>query len=246
MPPPNPPPHGVNDREQNRRNAIFQKLARMGDGPSGPLATGFEALDRSLGGGLPRGRIVEIFGPPASGKTSLALHIAGSLQRAGSTAAWIDADRTFDPAYTAELGIELDKLPVVQPATTESAMAIARRLMESNLVDLIVVDPAAALVPALELEMGIGDQSPGLYERVLASELRTVARIALRSGVTVLLLNPSREEHDSAGAAAVKLHCWVRISLRQTAYGVRFRVVKNKAAGGPADGEIRWGSVKRP
>ena len=107
MPPQNPPPRAGSSSEEDRRSAIFQKLARMGEPVSRLLPTGFDSLDASLGGGLPRGRIVEIFGPPASGKTTLALHLAKSVQRSGSTAAWIDADRTFDPSYAAAIGLSL-------------------------------------------------------------------------------------------------------------------------------------------
>jgi len=246
MPPQNQPPHADNLREQDRRKAIQEKLSRMEEFPAGPFASGFDALDSALHGGFPRGRIVEIFGPPASGKTTFALQIASNLQRTGNTAVWVDADRSFDPVYAAALGVRLEALTVVQPDTAESAMAMVRQLAESHVVELIIVDSAAALAPALELEAEIGSQSPGLHARVLASGLRTLARIVLQSGATLLLLNPSRDDHDSAAGAPVKLHSWLRIGLSASTRGARFRIVKNKAAGGLTEGEIRWHTIESP
>jgi RecA/RadA recombinase len=134
--------------EQDRRDAIRTRLARMDPAPRrAALATGFEALDAALGG-LPRGRIVELYGPPC-GKTTLALVIVARLQNNGSAAGWLDADRTFDPAYAARSGVALEQLPLVRPDSAEQGLEIARRLALSGALDLLVIDSAAALAPRL-------------------------------------------------------------------------------------------------
>src|SRR5262249_34111936 len=143
-----------------------------------PLPTGFAVLDDALGAGLPRGHVVEIFGPPDSGKTTLGLQVVARAQREGLHAVWVDADRTFDPEYAAVLAVVIERLPGRQPASTENAMAMLHRLTASGALDLMVVDSAAALVPSLELEAGVGNHSAGLYGRVLASGLRTLVRAA--------------------------------------------------------------------
>ena len=146
--------------EEDRQRAIRFKLARMDDRRSGVLATGFAALDAALGiGGLRRGGIVEIFGPSSSGKTTLALQIAALVQSQGFTAAWIDAEHAFDATYAAALGVAIERLPVAQPDSAEEALEMARQLAASSAVDLLIVDSAAALVPRLELEAGIGSGS---------------------------------------------------------------------------------------
>jgi recombination protein RecA len=199
-------------------------------------------------GGLPRGCLVELFGP-SCGKTTLALQVAAHLQKHGSTIAWIDADHAFDALYAVKLGVEIERLPVVEPETAEEALEIARRLAISGAVDLVVVDSAAALVPSLELETGIGASGPGLHSRVLASGLRRLALAVTKAGASVLFLNQTRgrpepsggEAETSAGGPPLKLYAAVRIALgpggrRQ----VRFRVLKNKAATAFVEGDLMW------
>jgi len=240
-------------REQERQHAIRLKLARMesGDHPRvrPAIPTGFGPLDRALGGGLPRSRIVEIFGPASSGKTTLLLQTIAHLQSENLAAAWIDADRSFDPAYATQLGVAVDRLPVAQPDTAEQALEIARQLVGSGAVDLLVVDSAAALVPSLELEAEIGQIAAGLHGRVLASGLRRLAASIGRSDAVAVLLNQSRlrpdmgagEGETSAGGPALKLHAAVRIAmLGGSGRLIRLHVLKNKAAAGAQDGRLEW------
>ena len=234
--------------EQDRQHAIRLKLSRPPVRPADSfIPTGFTALDAALGGGLPRGRILELFGPSSCGKTTLALQTAAHLQSSGLTIGWIDADHTFDPAYAASLGVSIDRLIVLQPAFAEQALAMACRLAASSAVDLIVVDSAAALVPMLELETAIGESGYGLQARVLASGLRKLAAEAARSGAATLFLNQLRgrseavEDETTAGGPSLKLHASARIALRPaSAARVRFRILKNKAAASFASGELAW------
>lgn len=231
--------------EDDRQRVIRQKLARMQDRALTMLATGFPSLDSALGiGGLPRGRIVELFGPASSGKTTLALQIVAHAQEGGAAAAWIDADHSFDPAYAAGLAVVLDAMPVARPDTAEEAIEIIRQLGASGAVDLIVVDSAASLVPRMELETPLGESGPGTQSRVLASGLRKLASTASRSGVVILFLNQARESSAagevSAGGPGLKMHSAVRIFLEPAARGVRFRTLKNKVSGAFAEGELHW------
>ncbi len=241
-------------KEEDRQRAIRLKLARMPSAP-GRLAgagipTGLAALDRALGaGGLPRGRIVELFGPSACGKTTLLLQSIAHLQNNGLTAAWIDADHTFDPNYAGQLGVAIERLPVAQPDTAEQALEIARQLAGSGAVDLLVVDSAAALVPQLELEAGIGQDVRSLHSRVLASGLRKLAQSVAKTDTSVVFLNQTRSRLDasegesdtSAGGPPLKLYAAIRIALFP-AGGNRIcvRVLKNKVANTSAEGEFEW------
>ena len=224
--------------------------ARRAGYVGGPaLSTGFAALDGALGmGGVPRGCLVELFGP-SCGKTTLALQVVAHLQKKGSTAAWIDSDHAFDAQYAVKLGVEIERLPVVEPESAEEALEIARRLAISGAVDLLVVDSAAALVPSLELETGIGASGPGLHSRVLAAGLRRLAMAVTRSGASVLFLNQTRgrpepsggEAETSAGGPPLKLYAAVRIALGPAGERrVRFRVLKNKLATAFVEGELKW------
>lgn len=248
-------------KEQDRRRAIRLRLARMDESPAGQaIPTGFAALDRALGGGgLPRNRIIELFGPSSSGKTTLLLQTIAHLQSLGLSAAWIDADRSFDPAYAAHLGVLVERLPVAQPDAAEQALEIARQLASSGAIDLLVVDSAAALVPSLELEAAIGQSAPGLHSRVLASGLRKLAGSVARSGAAAVFLNQTRsrpnvsggEAETSAGGAPLKLYAAVRIALFGSgARQAGFRVLKNKVAEGSPEGFLEWrrggGFVKSP
>ena len=240
-------------KEEDRRRVIQHKLARMSSEPAGALvSTGFAALDAALGvGGLPRGVIVEIFGPPDSGKTTLILQIAARAQRSGLRAAWVDTECTFDPRYAAALGVAVEELTVVRPDSAEQALTMLHHLARSCALGLIVVDSAAALVPALELEADIGDQSPGLQSRVIAAGLRTLSHVVANAAITVVFLNQAwtrqtgfgENWETSAGGPALKLHSSIRIALNQvTETRVSFRILKNKAAAAFGTGELTRGA----
>jgi recombination protein RecA len=210
------------------------------------LPTGFVSLDRALGGGLPRGRITEIFGPPSCGKSALALQIVAHTQRGGGAAAWIDAEHAFSPPFAAQLAIDVNRLPVAVPVSAEQAGAMARHLLASGALDLVVIDSAAALVPELENGAIIGPG--GLQSRVLGSELRKLAAAAGGSGAAVLILNQTRIQKDrlaggfetSAGGPSLKLYSAARIAMAATGRIVRFRVVKNSLAAAFATGDLQW------
>ena len=210
------------------------------------LPTGFASLDRALGGGLPRGRIIEIFGPPSCGKTALALQIVAHVQRSGSAAAWIDAEHAFSPPFAAQLGVDVSRLPAAVPDSAEQAGAIARQFLASGALDLVVIDSAAALVPEMDKGAIIGPG--GLQSRVLGSELRKLAASAGRSGAAVLILNQTRMQTDrvsggletSAGGPGPKLYSAARIAMTAAGRTVRFRIVKNSLAAAFATGDLQW------
>jgi recombination protein RecA len=237
-------------KEEDRQRAILLRLARMRSPSAAPDAffpSGFRALDAALGSGFPRGQMVELFGPSGCGKTTLAIQCVAHAQKSALTAAWIDADHTFDPAYATRLGVDMERVPLAQPASAEQGMEIARQLAGSGAVDLVVVDSAAALVPLLELEAGIGNDAPGLHSRVLASGLRKLRHTLLRSGACVVFLNQMRnrpeassgEGETSAGGVPLKLFAAVRLALIPSA-GARLtlRVRKNKVAESMAEGTL--------
>jgi len=229
-------------KEEERQRAIVLRLARMRTPSSAPgtfFASGFRALDEALGSGFPRGHMVELFGPAGCGKTTLAIQCVAHAQKDGLTAAWIDADHTFDPAYAKGLGLDMERVPFAQPASAEEGMEIVRALVGSGAVDLVVVDSAAALVPRLELEAGIGNDAPGLHSRVLASGLRKLRQALVKSGACVLFLNQMRnrpeassgEGETTAGGAPLKLFAGVRIAMVPAAGSrVMLRTRKNKVA----------------
>jgi recombination protein RecA len=246
-------------KESERREAIRRRLALSADRVSTepPIASGLRPLDEALGGGYPRCGIVEIYGPPSSGKTTIALRSVANAQRAGLTVAWIDADRTFDAAYAASLGVLLEKLTVTLPNSAEAAMEMARELAESAVVDLLVIDSVAALAPMAELAAPMGECSQGLQGSVLASGLRRLAAAATRGGTTALALNqtrgrPSREDDEvSAGGPPLRLRAGVRISLTPgDGARVRFRLLKNRSARAFSQGVLslltEGGCVKGP
>jgi len=236
--------------EEERQRAIWLRLARMGTASGAPevfFASGFRALDEVLGGGFPRGHIVELFGPSGCGKTTLAIQSVARAQQNAFTAAWIDADHTFDPAWAAALGVDMEHVPFARPANAEQGMEIARQLVGSGAVDLVVVDSAAALVPRLELEAGIGNDAPGLHARVLASGLRKLSSTLRKSAACVVFLNQMRnrpeastgEGETSAGGAPLKLFAAVRIAMIPAAGGrMVLRVRKNKVAEGMAESAL--------
>jgi recombination protein RecA len=235
--------------EQDRQRAIHLKLGRMADRSPAVIPTGLAALDAALGvGGLPRGRIAEIFGPPSCGKSTLAFQIVARLQRGGLGAAWIDADSAFDPARADALGVSIERLAVVQPSSAEEALEIACRLAASGAVDLLAIDSVAALVPRLEMAAQIGESGSGLHARVLASGLRKLSAAAARAGMAVLCINQTRRapqfdaEENSAGGPGLKLYAAVRIAMRPVAgrRTVTFRILKNKVAAAFTTCELEW------
>jgi recombination protein RecA len=233
----------------------FGKGSVMRLGAGGPLEeiavipTGAISLDVALGvGGLPRGRITEIYGPESSGKTTLALHVVAEAQRLGGIAAFIDAEHALDPIYARKLGVNIDELLISQPDTGEQALEIAETLVRSNAVDVIVIDSVAALVPRAELDGDMGDSLPGLQARLMSQALRKLTAAISRSGAIVIFINQIREKigvmfgnpETTTGGRALKFYASVRLDIRRQdaikqgteSLGVRtkVKVVKNKLA----------------
>jgi len=213
------------------------------------ISTGAISLDIALGGkGIPRGRIVEIFGPESSGKTTLALTVAANAQKDGGVAAFIDAEHALDPSWARKIGVNIDDLLVSQPDTGEQALEICELLVRSNAVDIIVIDSVAALVPRAEIEGEMGDASMGLQARLMSQAMRKLTGVIARSNCTVVFINQIREKigvmfgspETTTGGRALKFYSSVRIDVRRTGAikegdvtigsRTRARVVKNKIA----------------
>jgi recombination protein RecA len=233
----------------------FGKGSVMRLGAGGPLEeiatipTGALSLDVALGiGGLPRGRVTEIYGPESSGKTTLALHVIAEAQRLGGIAAFIDAEHALDPIYARKLGVNTDELLISQPDTGEQALEIAETLVRSNAVDVIVIDSVAALVPRAELDGDMGDSLPGLQARLMSQALRKLTAAISRSGVVIIFINQIREKigvmfgspETTTGGRALKFYASIRLDIRRQdaikvgteSIGVhtKVKVVKNKLA----------------
>ena len=213
------------------------------------LPTGCLSLDLAIGvGGLPRGRIIEIYGPESSGKTTVALHCIAEAQKAGGVAAFIDAEHALDPVYAKNLGVNLDELYVSQPDTGEQALDITASLVSSKAVDIIVVDSVAALTPKAEIEGDMGDSHVGLQARLMSQALRKLTAITNKSKTCIIFINQLREKvgvmfgnpEVTAGGKALKFYASVRIDVRKAdslkntdgAYGnhTKAKIVKNKVA----------------
>lgn len=212
------------------------------------IPTGSLSLDLALGGGLPKGRIIEIYGPESSGKTTLALHAIAEIQKDGGTAAFVDAEHALDPAYAKKLGVKVESLLVSQPDNGEQALEITETLVRSNAVDLIVVDSVAALVPRAEIEGDMGDSHMGLQARLMSQALRKLTGVINRSNATVIFINQIRMKigvmfgnpETTTGGNALKFYASVRMDIRRisqikegdTIIGnrTRVKVVKNKIA----------------
>jgi recombination protein RecA len=213
------------------------------------IPTGSISLDLALGvGGIPRGRVIEIFGPEASGKTTLTLSVIAQAQKQGGVAAFIDAEHAFDSTYAKKIGVNLDDLLISQPDTGEQALEIAETLVRSNAVDLVVIDSVAALTPRAEIEGEMGDSHMGLQARLMSQALRKLTGTISKSKTCVIFINQIREKigvmfgnpETTTGGRALKFYSSVRIDLRRTGYikngdevigsRVRIRVVKNKVA----------------
>jgi len=213
------------------------------------IPTGSLSLDIALGGvGVPRGRVLEVFGPESSGKTTLCLHIVGNAQKSGGVAAFIDAEHALDPSWAKRLGVQLDDLLVSQPDSGEQALEICELLVRSNAVDVIVVDSVAALIPRAEIEGEMGDTHVGLQARLMSQALRKLTAAIAKSRTTVIFINQIREKigvmfgnpETTPGGRALKFYASVRIDVRRTqtikeaevsiGARTRARVVKNKMA----------------
>ncbi|MGR2753835.1 recombinase RecA [Agromyces arachidis] len=248
------------DREKALETALAQidrqfgkgSVMRLGSEERAPveiIPTGSIALDVALGvGGLPRGRIIEIYGPESSGKTTLTLHAIANVQRAGGIAAFIDAEHALDPEYAKKLGVDIDSLLVSQPDTGEQALEIADMLIRSGSIDLVVIDSVAALVPRAEIEGEMGDSHVGLQARLMSQALRKLTGGLNQTKTTAIFINQLREKigvffgspETTAGGKALKFYASVRLDIRRIetlkdgteAVGnrTRVKVVKNKMA----------------
>ena len=248
------------DREKALAAALAQidrqfgkgSVMRLGDEVRAPIEvipTGSIALDIALGiGGLPRGRVVEIFGPESSGKTTVALHAVASAQRLGGIAAFIDAEHALDPEYAKKLGVDTDALLVSQPDTGEQALEIADMLIRSGALDVIVIDSVAALVPKAEIEGEMGDTHVGLQARLMSQALRKLTGALNNSGTTAIFINQLREKigvmfgspETTTGGRALKFYASIRLDVRRietlkdgsepVGSRTRVKVVKNKVS----------------
>ena len=248
------------DKEKNLEQAIAQiekefgkgSIMRLGDFEAQNIEvipTGCLPLDVALGvGGVPRGRIIEIFGPESSGKTTVSLHIVAEAQKMGGTAAFIDAEHALDPNYAARLGVDIKNLYVSQPDTGEQGLEIAESLVRSGSIDIIVIDSVAALTPKAEIDGEMGDSHVGLQARLMSQALRKLAGITSKTKTCVIFINQLREKvgimfgnpETTPGGKALKFYSSVRLDVRKgeiikdgdTAVGARtkVKVVKNKVA----------------
>jgi recombination protein RecA len=212
------------------------------------ISSGALTLDLALGGGLPKGRVIEIYGPESSGKTTVALHALAEVQRNGGIAAFVDAEHALDPTYAAALGVDIDNLLISQPDTGESALEIVDQLVRSAAVDIVVIDSVAALVPRAEIEGDMGDTHVGLQARLMSQALRKITGNIGKSGCTVIFINQLRQKigvtygspETTTGGNALKFYASVRLDIRRIQtlkkgtdeYGnrVKVKVAKNKVA----------------
>ena len=251
----------MSDKEKALENAVAQIERQFGKGSIMKLgeaaatmqidtvSTGSIALDLALGvGGIPRGRVVEIYGPESSGKTTIALHCIAEAQANGGAAAFIDVEHALDPSYARNLGVDLDNLLVSQPDTGEQALDIAEMLVRSNAVDVVVIDSVAALVPKAEIEGDMGDAHVGLQARLMSQALRKLTAAISKSRTTMMFINQIREKvgvmfgspETTSGGRALKFYASVRLDIRRlesikigtdvVGSRTRVKVVKNKVA----------------
>jgi recombination protein RecA len=226
-------------------------IMKLGEGYGGQVEcvpTGSLSLDLALGGGIPKGRIIEVYGPESSGKTTLTLHVIAEVQKRGGTAAFIDAEHALDPQYAKRIGVDTDNLLLSQPDNGEQALEITETLVRSNAVDIIVVDSVAALVPRAEIEGDMGDSHMGLQARLMSQALRKLTGVISRSKATVIFINQIRMKigvmfgnpETTTGGNALKFYSSVRVDIRRISQikkgdeiignRTRVKVVKNKIA----------------
>lgn len=240
--------------EQNFGTGSIMKMGTSRHMDVATTPTGSLSLDLALGGGIPKGRVVEIYGPESSGKTTLTLHIIAEIQKLGGQAAFVDAEHALDPAYAKRIGVDIDNLLISQPDTGEQALEITETLVRSNAVDIVVVDSVAALTPRAEIEGEMGDAQMGLQARLMSQALRKLTAAISKSNCTVIFLNQLRMKigvmfgnpETTTGGQALKFYSSVRMEIRKigkiegTETGlegkelignrVRVKVVKNKVA----------------
>ena len=250
----------VQHRLKAAESAIDQIKSRFGDGAImkfgeakamqvDAVSTGSLSVDIALGvGGVPRGRVIEIYGPEASGKTTLAQHIVAEVQKLGGIAAYVDAEHALDPDYAKKIGVHIDELLISQPDTGEQALEIVETLVRSNAIDVVVIDSVAALVPKAEIEGEMGDQHMGLQARLMSQALRKLTGIISKSKTIVVFINQTRlkigivfgNPETTTGGVALKFYSSVRIEIRRAAQikqgdkiignRVKIKIVKNKVA----------------
>lgn len=239
----------VNEIKEKFGDGMIMKLGDVRKVDVEAIPTGSVSLDIALGiGGVPRGRIIEVYGPESSGKTTLALHIIANAQKKGGTSAFVDAEHALDPEYAKKIGVKIEDLLISQPDTGEQALDIVETLVRSNAVDVVVVDSVAALVPRAEIEGEMGDQHVGRQARLMSQALRKLTAIVARSNVIVIFINQLRMKigvmfgnpETTTGGQALKFYSSVRLEVRRSAQikrgediignRVKVKVVKNKVA----------------
>jgi len=260
----------TNEKDRSLEQAFTQierqfgkgAIMRLGDSasmsePAGTISSGSLSVDVALGiGGLPRGRVVEIYGPESSGKTTLTLHVIAEAQKLGGNAAFVDAEHALDPVYASALGVDIDNLIISQPDTGEQALEITEVLIRSGAVDVIVIDSVAALVPKSELEGNMGDPQMGMQARLMSQALRKLTAIISKSNTCLVFINQIRQKigvvfgnpETTTGGNALKFYSTIRIDIRRIAAikdqgevvgnRTRVKVVKNKMAPPFRDAEV--------
>ena len=249
--------------EENKRKALdaallqikkdfgagaVMKLGEASDIQIETMSSGSVGLDIALGGGIPKGRVIEVYGPESSGKTTLALHMIAEVQRAGGVAGFIDAEHALDPVYAKNIGVDIDNLYISQPDNGEQALSIAETMINSGAIDVIVVDSVAALVPKAEIEGDMGDSHVGLQARLMSQALRKLTASISKTKCSIIFINQLREKvgvmfgnpEVTTGGRALKFYSSVRLDVRRvesikqaggiTGNHVRVKVVKNKVA----------------
>lgn len=242
----------ISQIEKNFGKGAIMKLGEAGRVPIEVISTGSISLDTALGGGVPRGRIVEIYGPESSGKTTLSLHVLAEAQKKGGTVAFIDAEHALDPVYARKIGVNTDELILSQPDSGEQALEILETLVRSNALDVIVVDSVAALTPRAEIDGEMGDAHMGLQARLMSQALRKLTAIVSKTKTTVIFLNQLRMKigvmfgspETTTGGQALKFYASIRMDIRSVGKiedagdiekemignRVRVKIVKNKIA----------------